>query len=37
MRDVKSVEMAKHAKPCTHPAIVFRNGKPYCSECGAQM
>jgi len=30
--------MGKHSKPsggCTHPAIVFRNGKPYCTECGA--
>lgn len=29
--------MGKHAKPCTHPAIVYRNGKPYCTECGAQV
>lgn len=22
---------------CTHPAIVFRDGGAYCTECGARV
>lgn len=23
--------------PCNHPAIVFRDGGAYCTECGARV
>lgn len=23
--------------PCSHPAIVFRDGGAYCTECGARV
>lgn len=29
-----SIKSIEYSGPCTHPAVEFRDGRPYCTECG---